>query len=68
MYELVEHKGGGLLARFYVDGVRVSRHVFEALKDKAHEQGRVFNMLTRGFEKPNGKTRRVNYTTIELKG
>ena len=59
-YSLAEHKGGGQEARFYIDGVRVSREKFEDISNQAYCSGRLQCFHTIGKERPNGRTRRVN--------
>lgn len=62
-HSLAEHIGGGMEARFYVDGVRVSRADMETIKTRAYAGGRVDCFHTAAREVEGGKTRRVNHST-----
>lgn len=64
-YSMVEHKGAGMAARFYIDGVRVSRAKYEHIDQMAHMYGHVDTFHTIG--RPIGTlTRRTNYKTARI--
>ena len=65
-YTLAEHKGGGQEARFYIDGERVSRERYEDISNQAYCSGRLSCFHTVGKERPDGKTRRVNYSEATI--
>ena len=60
-YRLIEHNGGDVPPRFYVNGIRVSGERFRALKDRAYSSGRLDSFLTRGRQLSGGRIRRTNY-------
>ena len=60
-FDLVEHYGADMPARYYVNGRRVSRREFQSIKDRAHTQGRIDCFSTKGRQLPGGKIRRTNY-------
>lgn len=62
--ELVEHRYSDKPARFYVDGVRVSRARWEALTDRAHREGTLCNLWTRAHPYGQGCTHSINGSTI----
>jgi hypothetical protein len=62
-YQLTDHKGGGQEARFLVDGVRVSRERYEAIKNAAYTSGKLDCFHTSGKPLPGGKTRRTNHSS-----
>ena len=64
--QLVEHKGADMEARFYIDGVRVSREKAEHLKQQAYMFGRLDCFMTKGREISGGRTRRTNYSTLTI--
>lgn len=65
-YSMTDHKGADMPARFYIDGVRVSREKFEDIKDRGHREGRVNCFHTSGREIAGGKTRRTNHCTVQF--
>lgn len=65
-FQIAEHTGGDMPARFYIDGKRVSRAAMQDLKDKAYSHGRLECFQTVGKERPGGRTRRVNYSTAAI--
>lgn len=68
-FSLVDHKGGGMAARFYANGVRVSRSYFEAIKAAGFgPSGRMDCFATSGRALPGGRTRRTNYTSATVPG
>jgi hypothetical protein len=63
--QLTEHKGAGMQARFYIDGVRVSRERYENVEQQGYMFGTVDTFHTKGA--PIGtKTRRTNYKTVRI--
>lgn len=62
-YNLTAIKGGGKSARFYIDGVRVSREKFEHVETMARMNGHLECFHTKAIPLPGGKTRRWNYST-----
>lgn len=64
-FELVEHKGAGLQARFYVNGIRASREEYEHIEQMGYSHGRISTFHTKGKPMPGGKIRRTNYKTVQ---
>ncbi|MEP2533509.1 hypothetical protein [Shimia sp.] len=66
-FALTDHKGGGMAARFYANGVRVSRERFGAIKRAAFGPGgRMDCFATSGRALPGGKTRRTNHSSATV--
>ena len=65
-YQMVDHKGAGMDARFYINGERVSRDTYETLETLAYSGGRLDCFDTKGTSIAGGKTRRTNYKTATL--
>lgn len=57
-YQLSETIGADMDSRFYVDGRRVSRSAYNALKDRAH---RLDCFATKARQIAGGRFRRTNY-------
>ncbi len=63
-YELVQHTGADMEARYYSNGTRVSRERFEYIETMAHMYGRMSNLWTKARQV--GTTfRRTNYKTCQ---
>ena len=60
-YQMTQHTGGDMGARFYIDGVRVSDHDYSVMVNRAYREGRVDCFSTSGKQLPGGKIRRVNH-------
>ena len=63
-YQLTDHKGADMPARFYIDGVRVSRERYEHIEQQGYTFGRVDTFHTVGKPQPRGRTRRTNYKRV----
>lgn len=63
--QLVEHRYSDKPARFYIDGVRVSRDKWEHVHVLANIQGKRLECFkTRAFPYGEGNTHRINYSCI----
>lgn len=59
--DMIEHTGGGMAARYFIDGKRVSRATFQAVKRLAHmTPNGLAAFWTRGRQVGDGQIRRVN--------
>jgi len=65
LFELSDHEGAGMQARFYVNGKRVSRDEFETIETRAYMSGRLHTFHTIGKPIAGGKIRRINYKTAQ---
>lgn len=63
IYNMSETKGGGMEARFYIDGKRVSRATFQTVE---REASRLDCFHTRAWPVAGGKTRRTNYKSAYM--
>lgn len=61
-YQLTEHSGGNCPPRYYVDGIRVAKTRFDAIRDRAHREGRLDCFATKCRQIGNGEFRRTNYS------
>lgn len=61
---LKDHRGGNIEARYYIDGVRVSRDKYEYTKDVAL---RMDCFHTTGRDMGNGLVRRTNFTNVYIR-
>lgn len=61
--QLSETAGADMAARFYVDGRRVSRAAYQAIKDSAQ---RLDCFATKARQLPGGRFRRTNYVSAYL--
>lgn len=61
-YQLSETIGAGMESRFYINGKRVSRADYQAIKERAYSIGRLECFHTRAWTIRGGKTRRTNYS------
>lgn len=65
-YNLSETIGAGMEARYFVNGIRVSREKFNELRDRAHDSGTLNCFSTRAWPIAGGKTRRTNYSVASF--
>lgn len=62
-YNLTQTQGADMETRFHVNGKRVSRATFDAIRNQAARLG---CFSTRARQLPGGKTRRTNYSVAVL--
>lgn len=65
-FALVEHNGGDMPPRFYVNGVRVTGKRFADIRDRAHSEGQLSCFFTKARQLGGGRFRRVNYSVAVL--
>lgn len=63
-YQLTEHKGGNMEARFIINGKRVSRALYDGIKSTGHSVGVVNCFHTTGKDIGGGAIRRTNHCTV----
>ena len=68
-FMLTSYTGGNMAARFFVNGLRVSRARFEAIREAAHGPGgRMDCFHTSGRALEGGRTRRRNDSSATVPG